>query len=185
MEGQLTLNTEAAIITGLKKQVAAVEKRIRYNLSRWFAEHPDVDRINLMVGDRKVGTASRKTAKEDYKVTDADAFDDFALTYGFARVRKSIKPGWLGEVVQWAEENCPEAVDTEVVLDGDWKNFLNHVGDTVTFLDTAEIVDGVEYVPEQPTNDFVIRGCEWGQVAPAIERGMGALLLTGGGEQWE
>lgn len=166
-----------AVYTAMEKQLKEIRDDIRDDVSDLFADNPMVDRLNLTVGDKKVGTASRINSKPDYRIVDQELFDDFALSYGFARYKYTIKPSWMAEAVAIMRDLHPEAVEETVVVDDNWKDFMNHVDDVVTYFSTSEIVPGVEYVPSHPTDRFVVKGCKWEDVRPQLGSSLSSLLL--------
>lgn len=170
-----------AIITALKKQVAAVEKETREEMKELLAESPDVDRMNLMVGGRKVGTVSRKTTKADFAIVDDPVFEQFALMNGFGHAEHTIKPEYMPMAIKLMAEQMPESVVETISVDADWKDYVTASGEYVVFAPTGELVPGVDVIPERVTDDFMVRGCKWDSVAPALgEAGLSTFLLEGG-----
>lgn len=180
---QLKPTERLAAITALKKQTAKADKEVRAEVSALFGENPDIDRLTLKLKGQKVGTASRKNLKADYEIYDDEEFGEFALSYGFAYLKDTIKPECLYEATKLVKAHMPEAVITEIVPSASWKDYMNHIGETVVYFDSGEVVPGVRWVPEQQTSDFIVRGCEWDTVTPLLGDGLGTLFLEEGRDE--
>lgn len=178
-----------AILTALQK---AVKEQL--DITRAEAEEEmrtayledGVDRKTLMLDGKKVGTLTATKYKDDFAIIDKESFEEFALTYGFAEERTSIRPEYTKSIIEILKTLDPEAykdmIKTDVVISQDWKNFMtmNPAG-VVTFLDTTEVVPGVDFVPES-YKGIMVKDCKPAVVVPILQQigGIDQLLLGGG-----
>lgn len=172
--------------------LAAMEKAVKGRMAELRAEcdgdliadydERGVQKRALKVGGRKVGEIAVTYNRPGFAATDRAALGEFALEYGFAREQRSIRPEYMGRAIDLIEAESPEAVETEVVLDKDWTNYMTLTGSAVTYLDSGAVVPGVEFVPESVKGTRVT-GCKPEDVVPLV-REMGGIdqLLLGGAE---
>lgn len=182
----LTAIQRAAVLTGLAKAVSSSLDEQRAAADEALASLYDTvgaDRVKVTVGDVEVGTFSVSYSKEGWEVTDQDALEDFALAQGFAHEERSIRPEYMSRAIELLADEDPAGVQTETVMDKGWEKLLTNVGGVACFLDTAEPVPGVEFVPAGPKGT-TMRGCEPEKVLPAVRAlgGMDELLLGAGDE---
>ncbi len=180
-----------AVLTALKKAVDASLQEARRDAdeSLWDAYEKDgVVKVALRIGDQKVGEMALTFAKDGYEVVDRKAFEAFALDYGLATVKRTIKPDMMESCIKALEgvfdpEVMSEAVQETVEVSGDWEKAMERAGDAVCYMDSGMIVPGVEYRPKKPKNTTV-RECDPGVVLPVVAGMPGGIerLLLGGGE---
>lgn len=181
IQPKMDLYEEFAILTSLSKVIKQRTDEVRSLIEQDFLSDPSNDRKALLVGGKKVGTISRRQSKGDYYIIDQEAFDDFALTYGFARYNREIPPASMQEALDYLEENRPDLVTNAVVVDSDWKDYMFAVDDAVTYMGSSEIVPGVDYDAPRDIG-VMVRDCAWKKVAPAINGSIDALLLGDGND---
>lgn len=181
MSSKLNAIQRAAVLTAMQKAVGAALDAARAEADADLAGMYDdmgVDRIAVKIDGREIGSFSATFSKDGWAVTDLEAFQEFALTYGFAHELKKIRPEYMGEAVRIVERELPEAVATEVETDSGWEKLLTDVDGTPCYLDTAEVVPGVSRVPKA-MKGTALKGCDPEAVMPAVRAlgGIDALLL--------
>lgn len=181
MSSKLNAIQRAAVLTAMQKAIADALDGARAEADADLASMYDdmgVNRIAVKIDGREIGSFSVNFSKEGWAITDLEAFQEFALTYGFAHELKKIKPEYMGEAVRILERELPEAVATEVEIAGGWEKLLTDVDGAACYLDTAEVVPGVSRVPKAPKGT-ALKGCDPEAVMPAVRAlgGIDALLL--------
>lgn len=174
------------MLTALQKAVKAELDATRAEADASMLESYEDDGVvkkALKVGGVKVGDYIVVLTSGDWQVTDADALEDFALTYGFARTELSIKPECMAAAVKLIEATDPFMLAETVTLSKDWKNYITNTGGTPTFLDSGEVVPGLEAMPPR-VKCTQVRGCKPEDVVPQMRRlgGIDRLLLGDGDE---
>lgn len=187
----MNVNEQLAVITALEKWCKETKEEIRRQADRNLAlmyEQNDVKKMALKVNGEEVGELIVTYHKEGFDVTDREAFEDFALTYGLAIVKRSIRPEMVGAAIKVIEgaiepDHVRDFVTEEVVVVGDWENYMVNVGGKVLFCDSGMEVPGVAFRPRRPKGTQV-RKCEPETVLPILQAMPGGLnvLLLGGGE---
>lgn len=187
----MNANEQLAVLTSIKKMVDDRIKVVRAEVDKEFYQQADVlgvEKVGLKVNGEKVGDLILTYHKEGFNVTDRDAFEDFALTYGLATIKSSIRPEMVGAVIKVIEgaiepEHVRDFVKEEVVLAGDWEEKLTRAGDAVFLADSGLVVPGVSYRPKA-VKGTQVRGCSPEQVTPILQAMPGGItaLLLGGGE---
>lgn len=187
----MNIREEMAVITAMEKALKRKKEEVREQLDgefwRYF-EDAGVEKMALNLGEVKVGEICITYASDAYIITDPETFNEFALDYGIATERKTIAPDMMDSCIKALEsvfepDVLEQAIKTEIVPTGDWEKRMNHVGDTVTYMDSNMVVPGVEYMPKRPKNT-VVRGCKPEDVLPIamqLPGGIDQLLLGGGG----
>lgn len=185
----LTPMEKLPALVALEKAVSAEIKAVRREcdaeLREAFEVH-DVERKALKVGGAKVGDIAVTYASEGYDITDREAFEEFALDYGMAYVRRTIRPDMVESAIKALEDYFPQdvidqTVQTEVVLHPDWELGLTNVGGVVQYMDSGLSVPGVAFRPKMVKGTRVT-GCKPADVIPRImeiEGGAQALLMGG------
>lgn len=179
-----------AALTALEKAIKQVKAEIRAEADDGLLDaydSMDVERLALKMGGQKVGEFAVTYAAEGYDVTDVEAFQEFALAYGFATVRRGIRPEMAESVINalrdhFDEEVLAECVYEEVAIDPDWERFVFPVQGIPTFMDSGLIVPGIRHRPKQVKGTRVT-GCKPEEVLPIVgtlEGGLSALLLGEG-----
>lgn len=177
---------QLAVLTAIEKAAAEKKKEIRAKCDEdlfGLYEEDGIEKVAIKIGDTEVGKFILTFESDGYEITDREAFEDFALTYGLAEERKSIYASHMGVAVRLLEQEDPSGIETRVVVNKDWQDHLHHVGDAVTFMDSDMVVPGVRYVPKRPKGTQ-LRGCSFEAVAPPLRAlgGIDALLLEGADE---
>lgn len=178
-----------AILKAVLDMVKAAYEEAREELDGEFAEQYDaygVEKIALKVSGEKVGELSLQYHKDGFVITDKEAFDEFALSYGLASTKRSIRPEMVGAAIKVIEgviepDHVKDFVSEEVVVVGDWEKYMVRAGDMVLFLDSGMEVPGVRYRPKA-VKGTRITGCKPEVVGPIIRSlpgGINALLLGG------
>lgn len=178
---QLSVNEQLAILTALQKAVKERLDAVRAEADATMLESYEDDGVvkkALKVGGVKVGDYIVVLTTDDWAVTDAEALQDFALAYGFAATKLEIKPECMDAAVKLIEATDPFMLRETVTLNKDWKNFITNTGGTPTFLDSGELVPGIEALPPR-VKCTQVRGCKPEDVVPQIRQigGVDQLLL--------
>lgn len=178
-----------AILTAAKKVLDERIKEVRASVDFEFAQQHEtygVEKIGLKVAGEKVGELILTYHKDGFTITDQEAFNDFALAYGLATTKRSIRPEMLGAAIKVIEgavepDHIRDFVQEEVIVSADWENYMVRAGDSVLFLDSGMEVPGVRYRPKVEKGTQV-RGCKPEQVVPILQGLPGGLndLLLGG-----
>ncbi len=181
---QLSVNERLAMLTALQKAVKVELDATRAEADASMLESYENDGVvkkALKVGGVKVGDYIVVLTSGDWAVTDADALEDFALTYGFAKTELSIKPECMAAAVKLIEATDPFMLAETVTLDKDWKGYVANTGGAATFLDSGEIVPGIEPLPPR-VKCTQVRGCKPEDVVPLLRQlgGVDQLLLGDG-----
>ena len=177
----MKVNEQLALLTALQKVVKSRLDEVRAEADDDLLADFDEDGVTkkaLKLGGIKVGDFIVVLNSSKWAVEDAAAFGDFALTYGFATVRKSIRPEYMARALEVLSDELPDAVAEDVKLDPKWENYIENVAGTPTFLDSGEAVPGIRYTG-QTVKGTQVRGCKPEDVAPIIAQlgGVDALLL--------
>ncbi len=179
---QLSVNEQLAVLTALQKAVKERLDVVRSEADASMLESYEDDGVvkkALKIGGVKVGDYLVVLTSDDWAVTDAEALEDFALTYGFATSKLFIKPECMDAAVKLIEAADPFMLCETVSLNKDWKSYVANTGGTPTFLDSGEIVPGIEPLPPR-VKCTQVRGCKPEDVVPQM-RQLGAIdqLLLG------
>lgn len=185
----MNVNEKLAVITALEKWLKDQKAEIRREADAAFAElceEHNTEKIGLTINGQKVGQYIMQFHPEGYNVTDKDAFEDFALTYGLASIKRSIRPEMTGAAIKVIEgavdpEHVGDFVKEEVVLAGDWEEKLVMVGGRVLFADSGLEVPGVAFRP-RAMKGTQVRDCKPEVVIPILQGmpgGVNSLLLGG------
>ena len=182
-----TVHERLAALTALEKMVKEEKEKVRAEADAAFFES-DNERFTLTLGGQKVGTYVMQFHPEGFNVVDRDAFEDFALTYGLASIKRSIRPAMMHAAINVIEgsiepEHVNDFVMEEVVLAGDWESKLVSVAGRVFLGDSGLEVPGVVFRPRAKKGTQV-RDCKPEVVLPILQAMPGGLnaLLLGGGE---
>lgn len=173
-------------ITAMEKLTKKKKGEIREECEeRFFEQYEDfgIKKKELRLAGQSMGEFIMVMKPSTYEVTDAEEFNDFALSNGLASVKRTINPWMIEKVIsiledQLTEEELAEYIKDEVEYNKGWEKFMNLVDGVVVLDGTNHVVPGVSYVPEHPKNTMV-KGCEPEVVFPAIMRlgGVERLLL--------
>ena len=185
----MNVNEQLAVLTAIKKMVDERIKEVRADVDAEFYQQNEaygVEKVGLKVAGEKVGEIILTYHKDGFSVTDQDAFEDFALTYGLATVKSIIRPEMVGAAIKVIEgaidpDHWRDFIKEEVVLAGDWEEKLTRAGDRVFLADSGLEVPGVAYRPKS-VKGTQVRGCKPEQVAPILDGlpgGLNSLLLGG------
>lgn len=185
----LTPVEKLPVLIALEKAVKDEIKVIRRDCDAALLDGYEADGYEkraLRVGGEKVGDFTVTFASEGYEITDREAFNDFALDYGLATIRRTIRPDMMESAIRALEsEFTPEvleqAVQTEVVLHPDWEKGLTNVCGVVQYMDSGLNVPGVAFRPKAVKGTRVT-GCAPADVIPRLNQLDGGVtaLLTGG-----
>lgn len=179
-----------AVLTALEKAVKDAIRGTRAECNDMALESYEDDGVEkraLKVNGQKVGEFIVTFNAEGFEVTDREAFNDFALDYGFATVRRTIAPDMMESAIRALEgvfdpDVMEQAVVETVELHPDWEKALENVGGVVQYMDSGLNVPGVRVKPKS-VKGTMVRGCKPADVLPMaaqIEGGMDALLLGDG-----
>lgn len=177
-----------AILTAMKKAVDESLKAARAEADDDLLDAYDdmgVEKMALKLDGQKVGEFVVTFAKEGFEVSDKDAFNEFALDYGMAEIRRTIKPDMMESCIRALEDVfepdvLSEAVQESVVLHPDWEKALENVGGVVQYMDSGLNVPGVRIVPKR-VKGTMVRGCDPSTVIPIVNQlPEAATLLLGG-----
>lgn len=173
-----------AVLTALQKAVRERLDEVRAEADEGMGD--GIEKRTLSVGGEKVGEIALTFSKEGWDVTDAEAFEAFALDYGFAHVERAIRPEWMETCVKAIESAFDQdvlegVIEERVVLDGDWERYVTQVDGEPTFLDSGMVVPGVARRPKAPKGTRVT-GCKPADVIPALRSLPGGVerALLGG-----
>lgn len=175
---------ELAILTALKKTLDAKLKEVRAEVDDDMAmayRDDGVEKKALKVGDRKVGNIILVMAKDDYAITDREAFEDFALGNGFASRVETIRPEDMHEAVLALKEDHGDLVSEEVMVDDGWRKYAEPLGDSVVIAGTDHIIPGVKHVAPHPKYTM-IKDCKPEVVLPLVSGDVYGRLLGVGDE---
>ena len=186
----MELNEQLAVITALDKAVAAKKKEVRAEADAEMMAHYEdmgVEKMALRLGGEKVGELGVVMASESYTITDAEAFEEFALCNGLAEVEQRIAPDMMPSVIKalgdyFDSEVLDEIIEERVVPVDGWQKRLHMVGGIPCL--GSEPVPGVEYVKPRVKNT-VVRGCKPEAVLPIVAQlgGVEQLLLGEGSHE--
>lgn len=179
-----------AVLTALEKALKDVKAEIRAEADDGLLDTYDamgVERLALKLNGAKVGEFAVTYASEGYDITDPEEFWDFALTYGFASIRRGIRPEMVDSVINalrdhFDDDLVRECVYEDVAIDPDWEKFIVNVAGVPTFMDSGMPVPGIKHRPKRVKGTRVT-GCKPAEVIPIVnqlEGGVNALLLGEG-----
>lgn len=177
---EISLLEKLAVLTALQKAVKDQITEVRAEADSEMYQLYSDDRITkraLKLGDTKVGDYLVSETKESYTIEDNEAFEDFALTYGFADEVKIIDPSKMLEAIAFLQENNPTMIASEIVIDGNWEKAVTNTCGIATYLDTGLAIPGVKINPPTYKNTQV-RGCKPEDVLPALQRSLDGMSVT-------
>ena len=163
---EMTAAEKVAALTAMKKAVSSELDRARDELHGWMVD-TDSERTTLRIDGIEVGKATRRMPKAEPTVFIQADFEEFALEYGLASERKAIDPAYMPEVIRMLEEQIPEAVKTEAVIDADWKKRIQCRGGSCYLEDSGLEVPGL--VPMLKAETIAVTGCKPDDVIPLIQ----------------
>ena len=177
----MRLNEELAVLTALQKMVKKRLDEVRAEADadlRTAFDDDGVTKRALKLGGMRVGDHIVVLSSSQWEVEDRAAFEDFALTYGFADVAKAIKPECMAAAIGILEREMPEAIAETVKVDPKWEDYVENVAGTPMFMDSGMTVPGVRFTGQKYKNTQV-RGCNPEMVAPILQQlgGVETLLL--------
>lgn len=185
----LTPMEKLPVLVALDKAVSEELKAVKRECKKIMidAYHADsVERKALKVGGMKVGDIVVTFNSEGFEITDRPLFEEFALDYGMAYERRTIRPDMMESVIKALEAEFPpevleQTVQTEVVLHPDWEKALVNVGGVVQYMDSGMNVPGVAVKP-QTVQGTRVNKCAPQDVIPRLGQLDGGVtaLLTGG-----
>lgn len=172
---------KVAVLTALQKMVKAELDAARREADDDLLAAFDEDGVTkraLKIGGFKVGDHIVVLNSGQWSITDREAFEEFALTYGFATTERTIRPEWMARAADLVAEEDPAGIEESVKLDAKWQDYIANVAGTPTFLDSGMAVPGLAFTGQTVKNTQV-RGCKPEDVAPIIRQlgGFDALLL--------
>lgn len=180
-----------AVLTTLEKMVKDRKAEVRAECDAEFADlcsEFGTDKIALTLNGSKVGSYIMAFNPEGFTVVDREAFEEFALDYGLATIKRSIRPSMMGAAIKVIEgaidpEHVNDFIQEEVVVVGDWEEKLVNVAGRVLYQDSGLEVPGVVFRP-RTMKCTQIKGCKPEDVVPIIKGMPGGIngLLLGGGE---
>ena len=167
----MKINEELAVLTALqnvvKERLDAVRDEADAAMVSDYIED-GVTKKALKVGGAKVGDYLVILTKGTWRVVDQKAFEDFALSYGFARVDKSIRPEYMGMAIEMMED-VEGALEENVKVDVKWPNFITHKDGKAFYMDSELEVPGLEWASQRVKNTQV-RGCKPEDVMPIVQQ---------------
>lgn len=176
-----SINEQVALLTALQKVV-----KERLNLARAEADEAMIEAYEedgvvkkaLKIGGVKVGDYSVVLTSDEWEITDAAAFEEFALSYGFGNYHKEIIPAYMAQAVAILEEEAPECLTEVIDIDPKWSNYVTNVAGVATLLDSGEPIPGLKYTGPR-VKCTQVRGCKPEDVVPVLQRigGIDQLLL--------
>lgn len=177
----MRLNEELAVLTALQKLVKKRLDEVRAEADADLRAAFDDDGVTkraLKLGGMRVGDHIVVLTSTKWTVEDKAAFEDFALTYGFATIEKSVRPERMAEAIGFLETEMPEAIAETVKVDPKWEDYVENVAGTPMFMDSGMTVPGIRFTGQKYKNTQV-RGCNPEMVAPILHQlgGVEALLL--------
>lgn len=178
-----------AVLTAMKKAVAKELDAVRKECDELLLDAYEEDWVEkkaLKVGGEKVGEFIVKFNPAGYDITDREAFEEFALDYGMATVKRTIRPEMTESVIRalenhFEDEVIEQAVKTEVVISKDWEKGMENIGGVVQYMDSGMNVPGVSIRPRKVAGTMVTK-CQPADVIPRLnqlEGGVPALLMGG------
>ena len=185
----LTPMEKLPILVALEKAVKDELKSTRAECDEMLLDFYDCDgfeRRALRINGEKVGDFAVTFNSEGFYIDDLEAFEEFALNYGMATVRRTIRPDMMESAIRALEDAFePDVLDqviqSEVVISPDWEKAMVNVGGVAMYFDSGLSVPGV--VPRPKTvKGTRVTGCKPADVVPRlnqIEGGATALLLGG------
>ena len=183
---------QLAVLSAIEKAVNDRIKEVRDECNAKMLGAYDsmgAEKIALKACGAKVGDMTVTFDSDGWSVTDREAFEEFALDYGLARIERRIRPEMEQSVIKMLEKDLDpevyaETVSESVVLSGDWEKAITNTGGVPTYLDTGLAVPGLDYRPKT-VKGTMVRGCKPADVFPMISSlpgGINGLLLGDGGE---
>lgn len=177
-----------AVLTAMKKAVESALKEARAEADDLLAdayEDMGVEKMALKLNGEKIGELLVTFTKDGFEISDEAEFESFALDYGMAEIRRTIRPDMMESAIRALEnvfspEVLAETVEERVVIHPDWEKAMENVGGVVQYMDSGMNVPGVRVVPRKAKGTMV-RGCEPDKVIPIINQlPEAATLLLGG-----
>lgn len=179
-----------AVLTAMKKAVDVALKDARAEADDMLAdayEDMGVEKMALKLNGDKVGELLVTFTKDGFEITDEgrEEFEAFALDYGMAEIRRTIRPDMMESAIRALEnvfspEVLAETVQETVVVHPDWEKAMENVGGVVQYMDSGMNVPGVRVVPRRAKGTMV-RGCEPDKVIPIVNQLPDAATLLLGG----
>ena len=177
-----------AVLTAMKKALDVALKEARAEADDMLADAYDdmgVEKMALKLDGEKVGELLVTFTKDGFEICDRAAFESFAMDYGMAEVRRTIRPDMMESAIKalenvFSEEVLAETVEETVVIHPDWELAMANVGGVVQYMDSGMNVPGVMPVPKR-VKGTMVRGCEPDKVIPIVNQlPEAATLLLGG-----
>lgn len=179
---------KVAVITAMKKALDDALKQARAEADDALMEAYEdmgVEKMAIKLNGEKVGEFVVTFAKEGFEIADQKAFEEFAIDYGMAEVRRTIRPDMMESAIRALEDVfepdvLAEAVQETVVIHPDWEKAMENVGGVVQYMDSGMNVPGVRIKPRR-VKGTMVRGCEPEKVIPIVnELPEARQLLLGG-----
>ena len=178
---QPSVSEQLAVLTALqniiKERLNEIRGEADAELLGSYADDGVVKKA-LKLGGVKVGDFMVVLTKDEWRIEDREAFEDFALTYGFAEIRKTIRPEYMARAISILEAEAPEALTETVELAKDWQKLITNRVGVAVYLDSGMPVPGLVY--EGPhVKCTQVRGCKPETVVPIMQQlgGLDRLLL--------
>ena len=179
-----------AALTAMEKALKDAIKVARAEANDYLMDSYEdlgVEKLALKLGSEKVGEFVVTFNKEGFEITDRAAFEEWALDYGLAEVRRTIRPDMMESAIRALEnvfspEVMAETVEERIVVHPDWELAMEKVGKVVQCMNSGMNVPGVRAVPKT-VKGTMVRGCDPAKVFPIIAElpeGFNGLLLGEG-----
>lgn len=177
-----------AVLTAMKKALDVALKEARAEADDLLAdayEDMGVEKMALKLNGDKVGELLVTFTKDGFEISNPAEFEEWALDYGLAEVRRTIRPDMMESVIRALEnvfspEVMAETVEEKVVIHPDWELAMENVGGVVQYMDSGMNVPGVRISPRR-VKGTMVRGCEPDKVIPIVNQlPEAATLLLGG-----
>lgn len=174
-----------ALEKAVKDEIKVIRRECDDTLLEGY-EDAGYEKRALKVGGQKVGEFTVTFNSEGFEIVNRPMFEEFALDYGMAYEKRTIRPDMMESAIKALEAYFPQdvidqTVQTEVVLHPDWEKAMENVGGVVQYMDSGMNVPGVAVRPKTVKGTRVT-GCKPQDVIPRLNQLDGGVtaLLTGG-----
>lgn len=176
---------KVAVLTAIQKRCKELIDELRPAVNERALEEyleSGITKRAVRVAGEKVADLIVPMSKASYVIEDAEAFRDFAETYGLGSFVTVIDPGKTADAIGYLVHEHPEVLAEEWRCP-DWERAMAPCGDGATYLDSGMPVPGVRRVPPAPKTP-TLRGVTFEGVASAVAKLPGGMagLLEGGAE---
>lgn len=170
-----------AVLTALQKAVKSELDKVRATCEKELNAQFDaegIDRKRLSIGGIEVGTLSLRFAKDEYIVTDEQAFYGYLTACGGTIERHRLKDVYAEEAYKRLGDEGKHMFETYYEVEPLFAKAFKRIKDDMVLDGVNEVIPGCKPSEKEPIGTLV-RGCKPQDVLPQLKPAQAMKLLNG------